>query len=173
LVEASRLFLEGIFMNRLKTTRFALSVLLAGTALAAVVPAQAQPMMGGERGMYQDNGYMYEQMSKHMERRQADLKIKLHLAAGQEAAWNAFVQGMKPPAKPTTQYMDRDELAKLTTPERLDKIKAIHEANFKAIEAHMKQHSDATQEFYSHLSAEQQKVFDAETLPERWKGRRN
>ena len=159
-------------MNYLKTTRFAVSVLLAGTALAAMVPAQAQPMMG-ERGMYQDNGHMHENISKHMEKRQAELKAKLHLAAGQEAAWNTFVQSMKPPAKPLAQHMDRDELAKLSTPERLDKMNAAHEANIKAMETHMKQRNDATREFYSHLSAEQQKVFDTETLPERWKGKRN
>ncbi len=159
-------------MNCLKTTRFAISVLLAGTALAAVVPAQAQPMMG-EKGAYHDSERMHENMAKHMEKRQAALKAKLHLTAEQEAGWNAFVQGTKPPAKPMMQHMDRDELAKLSTPERLDKMNMAHEANIKAMEMQMRQRSDATREFYSHLSAEQQKVFDTETLPERWKEKRN
>ena len=159
-------------MNCLKTTRFAISVLLAGTALAVMVPTQAQPMMG-ENGVYRDSERMHESMAKRIEKRQAALKIKLHLTAEQEAAWNTFVQGTKPPAKPMMQRMDRDELAKLSTPERLEKINAAHEANIKAMETHMKQRSDATREFYSHLSVEQQKVFDAETLPERWKGKRN
>ena len=53
-------------MTRLNTTRFALSVLLAGSALAAVVPAQAQPMMG-EMGMHHDEGHMHERMVKHWE----------------------------------------------------------------------------------------------------------
>ena len=156
-------------MTRLKTAHFAISVLLASTALAAVVPAQAQPMMGDTAmsmgmGMHPENGHMHEQMSKQMEKRQAELKAKLHLAAAQEAAWNTYVQATKPPAKPLMQTMDREALAKLTTPERLDKINAAHEANLKAMEQHMKQRSDATREFYGHLSAEQQKIFDAETL---------
>ncbi len=159
-------------MNRMKTTRFAISIVLAGTALAAMVPTQAQPMMG-EKGAYHDSERMHENVAKHMEKRQAELKAKLHLAAGQEAAWNAFVQGTKPPATPMMARLDRDELAKLSTPERLDKMNAEREANFKAMETRMKQRSDATREFYSHLSAEQQKVFDAETLPEHWKGKRN
>ena len=161
-------------MTRLNTTRFALSVLLAGTALAAVVPAQAQPMMG-EMGVHHDEGRMHERMSKHWDKRQAELKTKLHLAPSQEPAWNAFVQGMKMPAKPLMQPMDREGLAKLSTPERMEKINAVHEANLAAMQAHIKQRTDATRTFYNQLSVEQQKVFDAETLPEhgRWKGKRD
>ena len=153
-------------MTRLKTARFALSVLLAGSTFVAVMPAQAQPMMG-DMGMYHDSTRMHEHMSKQMEKRQADLKTKLHLAPAQEAAWTAYVQATKPPAKPMMQRMDHDELAKMKTPERLDKMNAAHEASFKAMQTHMKQCSDATREFYNHLSAEQQTIFDAETLPMR------
>jgi protein CpxP len=150
-------------MTRLNTTRFALSVLLAGSALAAVVPAQAQPMMG-EMGMRHDEGRMHERMTKQMEKQQAELKAKLHLAPAQEAAWNAYVEGTKLPAKSVDHHMNRDEFAKLTTPERLDKMNAAHEANFKTMQTHMKQRDEATREFYKKLSVEQQKVFDAETL---------
>jgi len=161
-------------MTRLNTTRFALSVLLAGSALAAVVPAQAQPMMG-EMGMHHDEGRMHERMTKHWEQRQAELKSKLHLAAAQEPAWNAFVQGMKIPTKPLAQSIDREALAKLSTPERMEKINAVHEANLAAMQTHIKQRTEATRTFYNQLSVEQQKVFDAETLPEqsRWKGKRD
>jgi protein CpxP len=161
-------------MNRLNTTRFALSVVLAGSALAAVVPAQAQPMMG-EMGMYHDEGRMHERMVKHWEKRQSELKAKLHLASAQEPAWKAFVEGMQVPAKRLGQPIDREALAKLTTPERIEKMNAVHEANLAAMQAHIKQRTEATRAFYSQLSVEQQKVFDAETLPERghWKGRRD
>jgi protein CpxP len=150
-------------MTRLNTTRFALSVLLAGSALAAVIPAQAQPMMG-DMGMHHDDSRMHERMTKQMEKNQADLKAKLHLAASQEGAWNTFVQATKPPAKPIAQGVDRAELAALKTPERLDKMNAVHLAHQKAMETHMKQRNDAIREFYNHLSTEQQNVFDAETL---------
>jgi len=161
-------------MTRLNTTRFALSVLLAGSALAAVVPAQAQPMMG-EMGVHHDEGRMHDRMSKQWDKRQVELKTKLHLAPSQEPAWNAFVQGMKMPAKPLMQPMDREALAKLSTPERMEKMNALHEANLAAMQAHIKQRSEATRTFYNQLSVEQQKVFDAETLPEhsRWKGKRD
>jgi len=161
-------------MTRLNTTRFAISVLLAGSALAAVAPAQAQPMMG-EMGVHHDEGRMHDRMSKQWDKRQVELKTKLHLAPSQEPAWNAFVQGMKMPAKPLMQPMDREALAKLSTPERMEKMNALHEANLAAMQAHIKQRSEATRTFYNQLSVEQQKVFDAETLPEhsRWKGKRD
>ena len=161
-------------MTRLNTTRFALSVLLAGSALAAVVPAQAQPMMG-EMGVHHNEGRMHERMTKHWEQRQAELKAKLQLTPAQEPAWNAFVQSMKMPAKPLAQPVDREALAKLSTPGRLDKMNAAHEANLAAMQTHIKQRTEATRTFYGQLSAEQQKVFDAQTLPEQghWKGPRN
>ena len=81
-------------MNRFNTTRFALSVVLGASALTAVLPAQAQPMMG-EMGMHHDEGRMHERMIKHWEKRQTELKAKLHLMPTQEEAWNAFVQSMK------------------------------------------------------------------------------
>ena len=161
-------------MTRLNTTRFALSIFLAGSALATVVPAQAQPMMG-EMGVHHNEGRMHERMAKHWEQRQAELKAKLQLTPAQEPAWNAFVQGMKMPAKPLAQPVDRDTLAKLSTPERLEKMNAAHEANLAAMQAHMKQRTEATRTFYGQLNADQQKVFDAQTLPEqgRWKGKRD
>jgi protein CpxP len=161
-------------MNRLNTTRLALSVLLASSALAAVVPVQAQPMMG-EMGMHHDEGRIHERMTKHWEKRQIDLKAKLHLADNQEPAWKAFVDGMQVPAKRLGQTIDREALAKLTTPERMEKMNAVHEANLATMKTHIQQRTEATRTFYSQLSMEQQKVFDAETLPEhsRWKGKRN
>lgn len=150
-------------MTRLNSTRLALSVLLAGSALVAVAPAQAQPMMGN-MGMHHDSDRMHDRMAKQIEKRQAELKAKLHLAPAQEPAWAAFVQGMQPPSKPMGEPLEREALAKLSTPERLDKMQALHEANSKAMATHMKQRDEATRTFYNHLSAEQQKVFDAETL---------
>lgn len=161
-------------MNRLKTTRIAISALFISSTFAFVVPTQAQPMMG-EMGMHHDGPRMHERMAKHWAQRQAELKTKLHLTAAQESAWNVFVQNTKMPAKALVQPLDREGLAKLSTPERMDKLAAAHETNLAAMQSHMKQRSDATRTFYNQLSVEQQKVFDAETLPEQshWKGKRN
>ena len=49
--------------------------------------------------------------------------------------------------------------AKLTTPERIDKMQA-HKAER---DADMSQRAEATKAFYAQLSAEQKKVFDTET----------
>ena len=161
-------------MNRLNTTRLVISVFLAGASIAAVIPVQAQPMMGN-MDMRQDEGRMHERMTQHWEQRQANLKEKLHLSSTQEPAWTTFVQSMKPPAKSLEQGIDRDALGKLKTPERMEKINAIHETNLATIQTRMKQRTEATRTFYNQLNAEQQKVFDAETLPEHapWKGKRD
>ena len=159
-------------MNRSNTTRLALSVLLASSTLAAVMPAQSQPMMG-EMGMHHNEGRAHERNTKHWEKRQAELKTKLHLTQAQEPAWKAFVEGMKVPAKRLGQAIDREALTQLTTPERMEKMNAVHEANLATMQAHIKQRTEATRVFYNQLSVEQQKVFDKETLPEheRWKGK--
>jgi hypothetical protein len=156
----------------LNSTRLALSVLLAGKALTAVMPAQAQPKMG-EMGMHHDEGRMHERMVKYWEKRKAELKAKLHLAGAQEPAWTAIVQSMKVPAARLAHPIDRKALAKLSTPERMDKMNEVHEANLVSMQAHVKQRTEATRTFYNQLSVKQQKVFDVETLPEhsRWKGK--
>jgi hypothetical protein len=161
-------------MNRLNTTRLVLSALLAGAGLTAVLPAQAQPMMG-EIGLHHNEGRMHERLIKHWEKRQTELKAKLHLTEVQEPAWRTFVEGMKVPAKPLGQQIDREVLAKLSTPERMEKMGAVHEANLATMQAHIKQRTEATRTFYNQLSVDQQKVFDVETLPEhsRWKGKRD
>jgi protein CpxP len=161
-------------MIRLNTKHFALSVLLASTTLAAAVPALAQPMMG-EMGINHDESHMHERMLKHWEKRRAELKTKLQLTGEQELAWTTFVQSIKMPAAQLSHPIDREALAKMNTPERMDKMNAVHEANLAAMQAYIKQRTEATRTFYSQLSLEQQRIFDVETLPEhsRWKGKAN
>ena len=160
-------------MNRLHTTRLAVAILLTGSAMGAMGPAHAQPIMG-EMGMHHNEGRMHERMTKHWEQHQTELKGKLRLTAAQAPAWDSFLQGMKIPAKPLSPSLDREALGKLTTPERMEKMNAWHDANLATMQNHIKQRTDATRAFYNQLSVEQQKVFDAETLPEqaRWKGKR-
>ena len=152
-------------MKNVKLSRVALATLFASSAWMAMTPAQAQPMMGGDYGMREGAGAHHERMGKYAEKRQAELKAKLNLTAAQEPAWNSFVLAMKPPAKPVPQPLDREALAKLPTPERIEKMNAQHEANFTAMQTHMKQRGEAAKQFYAQLTPEQQKVFDAETVP--------
>ena len=106
--------------------------------------------------------HMYESMHGRMSERHArhltELKAKLKLEPGQETAWKTFADAMQPPATPPARP-DRVAMEKLTTPERIDQMLAVHAQR----NADMKKHAEATKTFYASLSAEQKKTFDAET----------
>ena len=91
----------------------------------------------------------------------ATLKTKLQLTPAQESAWTTFAAAMQPPARPMADpVQQRAEMAKLTTPERIDRMRAFQAARNEA----MTRRGDATKAFYAVLSPEQQKTFDTETL---------
>ena len=97
--------------------------------------------------------------AERMEKRRAELHAKLKLSPAQEPAWNTFVAKTKPgtpPARP-----DRAELAKMTTPERMDRMLAA----MRARETRMEEHVAATKDFYAVLTPEQKKIFDEQFLP--------
>lgn len=143
--------------------------LLALTAfgLSLGIAAHAQPMPMGDGPEH--GGPRFEkfraQMEKFHEKRLAALKVKLKLTPAQEPAWQQFAQAHQPPAKPSVAPLSREDLAKLTTPERIDKMQQQAEARHSTMLEHMKQRAEATKQFYAQLTPEQQKVFDTETLP--------
>jgi protein CpxP len=136
------------------------NLVLAGmlaTAGYAAVAADAPPPPPPGAGMeHHDPAKMHERMLKHM----AALKAKLQLTSAQESAWTTFTTSMQPPA-PTGTRPDRAEIAKLTTPERIDKMRAMRAER----DAAMDKRADATKAFYAALTPEQQKVFDANAMP--------
>jgi hypothetical protein len=137
------------------------SLLIAGvlgtTGVAAF--AQMDGAMMGHGGMHHmDPAKMAQMHAKHL----ADLKAKLKITAAQEPAWATFANAMQPPADMMGKHPDHAEMAKLTTPERIDKMRALHKERMATMEAAMNQRGDATKAFYAALSPEQQKVFDAE-----------
>ena len=88
------------------------------------------------------------------QQRLEDLKTILRLRPDQEPALAAFMEAHKPPARD----FDRpSEPRVLTTPQRLDEM-ARREAEMAARHERMRQ---ALAKFYTALSPEQQKVFDA------------
>lgn len=93
-------------------------------------------------------------------KRQAALKAKLKLTPAQEGAWTTYTAAMTPPASISGGFPDRAELEKLSTPERIDKMKALRTQR----DAAMDKRADATKAFYAVLTPEQKKVFDAGTL---------
>ncbi len=128
---------------------------LGFSAVAQTPPPAGAPAPRHERMARHDPAKMQE----HMAKRQAELKAKLQITGAQEGAWNAFTSAIKPPADRPARP-DRAEFAKLTTPERIDRMQAMKVRR----DAEMAKRADATKTFYAALSPDQQKVFDTETL---------
>jgi protein CpxP len=144
------------------------AALLSGLALTAIAQAPAQPVLQGGPGMMQGGGMHAHRgegrghrdpakMAERMAKRQAELKQKLAITPQQESAWSAWTSAMKPPAN--MQRPNREEMAKLTTPERIDRMRQLRTQR----QAEMDKRGDATKSFYATLSADQKKLFDAET----------
>jgi protein CpxP len=156
-------------------TSLVLAGLLASAGFAAVaqaVPqdAPARPPAPGASSARQHHGHM-DMHGKQMDpakrdamvaKRQAELKAKLKITAEQEGAWTSFTTAMKPPARMDHQRPDRAELDKLTTPERIDRMRALRTQHMAERSAAMDKRADATKAFYAALNADQKKVFDAE-----------
>ena len=145
----------------MKPIRTSLAVTGLLIALGSSAFAQPGPMAGS--GMPQAHSehmreHMRERMTERHTRALAELKTKLKLDAGQEAAWKTFAEAMQPPAVPPARP-DRAAMEKLTAPERIDQMQALHAQR----DAEMKKRGDATKTFYAALNAEQKKVFDADT----------
>ncbi|MGS5089782.1 Spy/CpxP family protein refolding chaperone [Hydrogenophaga sp. A37] len=97
-----------------------------------------------------------EKMQKRHAEHQAQLKTTLKITAAQEPAWNAYVAGTAP--TPRMGKTQREDWAKLTTPQRLDKMQ-VHKAER---DAQMSKRIDTVKTFYATLTPEQQKVFDTQ-----------
>lgn len=139
----------------------------APPAAEAQVGAQAH---GKRQHTRADREKRFERMQQHRAQRMAALKEKLKLTPAQEGAWNSFAEAQRPPARTAGQPRpDRAELAKLTTPERLDRMQA-RQAERSAM---FTKRADATRSFYAALSPEQQKTFDAESARRFGHGKRD
>ncbi|HQR97391.1 MULTISPECIES: Spy/CpxP family protein refolding chaperone [unclassified Polaromonas] len=160
------------------------SLVLAGIMATAALAATAQtvapaaPATAGAPA--KAGGYHGDRMGRHdpaqmqarIARHQADLKAKLKLTPAQEGAWTTFTATMQPPvhgARPDHAAM-RAEFDKLTTPERIDKMRALRAQRMTEMNAAMDKRGEATKTFYAALSPEQQKVFDSQRMGRGGKG---
>jgi protein CpxP len=157
---------ELMMMKQLQRRLFAAGLLAAALGAGAVAQAQtpaadtgAAHHMRGDHGP-RDPARIAEfraRMEQRVAKRLNELKQKLQITPGQENAWNAWTSALKPGAM---QRPNRGEFARLTTPERIDRMRALRAERG----AEMDKRMDATKDFYSALNAEQRKVFDAEGL---------
>lgn len=144
------------------------TLVLAAALGGAGLVAMAQPS-GGHDGMMDARG-QHEKMDPAqkdaMVAKRADaLKAQLKLTPEQLPAWNSFVAAMKPDTQAMAQQRpSREELDKLTTPERIDKMRALRDQRHKDMLAAMDKRDQATKTFYATLSAEQKKTFDTQHL---------
>ncbi|MFN4004169.1 MAG: Spy/CpxP family protein refolding chaperone [Hylemonella sp.] len=129
-----------------------LAAALAGGTAAAFAHGDGPGLGSGPRGEA-----MQAHWQEHMARRAAELKAKLQLSPEQEQAWTRYLEALKPQQPPTRP--DPQELARLTTPERLDRLRALRQQR----EAEMERRDEATRAFYATLNADQQKAFDQHT----------
>lgn len=141
--------------------RLLLTGLVATFAAAAMAqtPPAAPAGPDGKPAVHQraakfDPAKMQERIAK----RQAELKQKLAITSAQEGAWTAWTSALKPPAA-RPDRPSREEFAKLTTPQRIEKMRTLRAQRQSA----MDKRADATNTFYAALNADQKKVFDAET----------
>ncbi|WP_310564081.1 Spy/CpxP family protein refolding chaperone [Hydrogenophaga sp.] len=151
------------------TTKAVIATVLAAafaglsiTAIAqnATVPGDLHAQHMAQRvGGPMDPARMAEMQQKMAERhaqRMERLKAELKITTTQEPAWNAYVaRTAHTPRQPAGAVED---WSKLTTPQRLEKMQALHtERN-----AEMAKRIDATKSFYAQLTPDQQKTFDAQ-----------
>lgn len=125
---------------------------------AAQTQAHSGPGMmqhGGARDMTPEQ--RQARMKEHFAQRTQALHDKLQLDAGQEAAWNTYLQSMTPSQRGPRP--DRAELARLSAPQRMEKQMEM----LKQHETELGRRLEATKTFYAALKPEQQKVFDQET----------
>lgn len=150
-----------------RSASWLLAALVSGasiTALAQTTPptGAAHPHGTAQAGDHPMHGAMMERMKSRHERHLQQLKTKLQLKTEQEPAWQAFAVTMAPPAQATARP-DWTDVLHLSTPERIDRMKALRQQRQSEMNALMDRRGEATKTFYSSLSAEQKKVFDDET----------
>lgn len=164
LKSANRLILVGI-MATLGLAATAQTVEPADPVTSAA-PAKPGPLAGERR---HDPARMQARIAKH----QADLKVRLKITPAQEAAWTSYTAAMQPPARSGARpdrAAVRAELAKLSTPERIDKMHALRTGRMAEMTAAMDKRGAATKTFYATLSAEQKKVLDSQRMGHDGKG---
>lgn len=131
-------------------------------AAAAATAQTSMPASGEASAQASEQRANPREADRHAERhakRMADLKQRLQIISAQEGAWNQLVSAMQPPARQPEQGAGRNALERLTTPKRLDRMQAMQTER----QNRMAARNQAIKQFYSQLSAEQQKVFDQQT----------
>ncbi len=162
-----------ISSSRLRPLAGAVLLALLGVNASAQGMPQGGPVHGAMNGamghgmaghgMHAHAGDHAERMGAAHTRRLDALKAKLQLSSAQESAWNTFASAMQARPAMGSHAQQREEMMRLSTPERLERMKALRAQHQGEMNAFMDRRAQATQSFYTTLTPEQKKVFDAET----------
>jgi protein CpxP len=157
--------MKSLFTRALPATAIAVAISAGALSAFAQNAPTATPgtsPSSEQRAHRHDGKQRHAERAQRMEQRaaehQARLKASLQLSPAQEPAWNAFVARMQPAERPAQPRLDREALAKLSTPERLDRVEALKAERDRA----MAQRHEAIRSFYAQLNPAQQKAFDAQ-----------
>ncbi len=132
---------------------------MAQTQTAPQAPSRGEEISAHRGGMdMMDPAKRLEMRQLRMERRLAALKLKLNISGAQDGAFNSWATALKPTAG--LQRPDRAELERMTTPERIDRMRTLRGSRI----AEMDRRMEATKVFYAALNVDQRKVFDGESM---------
>ena len=142
----------------MNAVRKSIAIAVASAVLATGGVAVTSSAFAASEGSLHSVAFGSHDGAKFAERiakRQAALHDKLALTPAQEASWKTFTDRMQAsvPAK-----AERAPVANMTAPERADRMVTFLQAAQQRAAAR----AQAIKEFYSGLSAEQQKVFDSQ-----------
>lgn len=159
------------------------SLILVGIMATAALAATAQPVLSPEPASSAapanshagERNHRREKMQARIAKRMAQLKTELAITPAQEGAWTSFTAAMQPAAHSRGERADRTamraEFEKLTTPQRIDKMRALRTERMATMAASMDQRGQATKTLYAALNTEQQKTFDEQSMRMVGKGR--
>jgi periplasmic protein CpxP/Spy len=163
-------FKPSASLNSLVLAGLLATVGASAMAQAPVAPPAGTPPVAGKAAPRGDHMGRHDpaKFQAWIAKRQADLKAKLKITPAQEGAWTAYTASMQPPAhgaRPTPEQ--RAEFDKLTTPQRIDKMKELRTARMAEMSAAADKRGEATKTFYAALTPDQQKTFDTEHVKHR------
>lgn len=134
------------------------SIAIAGALISTHGFAQEGPGHGWHGR--KDPARMEQMVNKKL----SALKEALKITPAQESAWNTFAATMKPPTPGMDKRPEPAELEKLALPQRIDALHSFHTQHMATMNAHMEKRDNAMKALYATLSAEQQKIANAEHM---------
>lgn len=153
--------LATIKERTLKPKTRILSGLLATTAIAFGLSAQAEPGVGCEEkgpgmGMMREGMKMMGDPAARAEQRLSQLKSQLKIDAQQEPLWLAFAEKMKAEAGQGMKAMQGNMQQPMTAPERMTQMMGMMKERMSVMESA----SDSFKRLYDAMTPEQKAIAD-------------